>query len=96
VRNTSGLKRGGPGRKKGVPNKATLEIKAFAKSVLENPTYRANLERRAIRGTLHSSIEVQLYHYAYGVPKQTFEIEGDQPRWPAFALPPDCPGVSTH
>ena len=30
ARNTSGLKRGGPGRPKGVPNKATLALKPYA------------------------------------------------------------------
>jgi hypothetical protein len=39
------------------------------------PKYRANLTRRAIRGALHSSVEVQLYHYAYGCPKVSFEVE---------------------
>jgi hypothetical protein len=45
------------------------------KTVAIVPKYRANLTRRAIRGALHSSVEVELYHYAYGCPKVSFEVE---------------------
>ncbi len=54
-------------------------------SVLEDPMYRTNLRRRAIRGRLHPSVEVQLYHYAYGRPKMSFEIEPSAV--PCFILP---------
>jgi hypothetical protein len=70
-----------------VPNKVTLAIRDFAMSVLEDPTYRANLTRRAIRGRLHPSVEVQLYHYAYGRPKMSFEIEPPGAAVPCFIMP---------
>ena len=37
TRNTSGLKRGGPSRKKVVPNKATADTKAFAEVIGRRP-----------------------------------------------------------
>jgi len=43
TRNTSGLKRGGPSRKKGVPNKATADAKTFAEGLVDDPVYRAKL-----------------------------------------------------
>lgn len=64
----------GPGRPKGVPNKATIEIKAIARGLLEDEAYRVSLRRRLLAGKA-SRVETLLYHYAYGVPKQSVEIE---------------------
>lgn len=75
-RNTSGLKRGGgTGRPKGVPNKATVEIKVLARRLLSDPEYQDALERRLRRGTA-GAVEPLLYHYGYGKPKETVEHEG--------------------
>jgi hypothetical protein len=41
--NISGLKRGGPGRPKGVPNKVTVEAKAAAEALVDDPIYRERL-----------------------------------------------------
>ena len=38
-----GLKRGGPGRPKGVPNKAMVEAKAAAEALVDDPLYREML-----------------------------------------------------
>jgi hypothetical protein len=43
ARDTSGLKRGGPGRPAGVPNKATSEAKAPAEAMVDEPVYREKL-----------------------------------------------------
>ena len=72
--NTSGLRRGG-GRPKGVPNKATVEIKDLSRRLLEDPEYQASLKTRLRRGTAQA-IERELYHYAYGKPKDTVELTG--------------------
>lgn len=70
------LKRGGsPGRPKGVPNKRTLEIHEFARSVLEDPTYRAKLTQRIIAGKA-VAIEQLLYAYAWGRPLERIQIIG--------------------
>jgi hypothetical protein len=60
------------GRKKGVPNKATLEIKAFAQKLLSDPAYVAALEQRLLTGTA-GAVEPLLYHYGHGKPKETIE-----------------------
>lgn len=75
-RNTSGLNRGGPGRKPGIPNKATQEIKEVARRLLEDPDYVQNLKRRLQRGDA-GQVEPLLYHYAYGKPKETVALEGN-------------------
>lgn len=63
------------GRRKGTPNKATEDIKSFARRILEDPTYRLRVLTDARAGTLHSTIEARLYDYAYGRPKETVSLE---------------------
>jgi hypothetical protein len=62
------------GRKPGTPNKATVEIKEFAQSILEDPHYQKRLRNRVIEGKA-LQIEVLLFHYAYGKPKEHFSVE---------------------
>ena len=58
TRNTSGLKRGGgPGRPKGVPNKATIEAKGACSELVDDPEYRANLKKRLIAGKLAPAVD---------------------------------------
>ena len=73
TRNTQGLKRGGPGRPKGVPNKATAEAKQACAAIVDDPTYRRNLAARARAGRLAPAVECMLWHYAYGKPKEHFQ-----------------------
>ena len=56
------------GRPKGALNKATREVREWARGLLEDPLYRAALQRRLIDGTCPPQLEVLLYHYAYGKP----------------------------
>jgi hypothetical protein len=63
----------GGGRKKGVPNKATQEIKEFARAFLMSEKYRRNLERRINAGTA-PQLEVLLHHYGFGKPRELVEI----------------------
>jgi len=73
------LKRGGsPGRPKGVPNKATQAIKAFASELLSLEKYKARLINRLETGKIHPAIEVLLYHYAYGKPRDVVQVEGSE------------------
>lgn len=74
-RNTSGLKRGGPGRPKGSLNKATLEIKDAARKLVEAPEYVMSLERRLTQGRA-PHMETLLFHYAYGKPTETVDTPG--------------------
>lgn len=66
------------GRPKGVPNKATHEIKVFATSILDSPEYRENFEVRAKAGKLHPTLEQMLYFYRYGKPKEVVQLEGSE------------------
>lgn len=71
-RNTAGLKKGGPGRKPGIPNKATAEIKETAQRLLSDPAYVDSLKRRLPAGKA-PHMETLLHHYAYGKPKDTLD-----------------------
>lgn len=64
------------GRKRGVPNKATAEAKAFSESIVDDPEYRVNLKKAAIERTLNPAIETMLWHYAKGKPKEVVEHKG--------------------
>ena len=61
------------GRKKGTPNKSTVELREFFSSVLNDPAYRARLLARAKLGTLPPPVEIALWHYAVGKPKETID-----------------------
>jgi hypothetical protein len=71
MRNIDGLKRGGPGRLAGTPNKATQEAWTFCQSLLEDADYRAQLGERLRGGNLAPGFEQLLWFYAYGRPGQT-------------------------
>jgi hypothetical protein len=46
------------------------------------------LRERVDNGTLPPALEAMLWHYAYGVPKQTVAVEGKP--WPMYALAVGC------
>ena len=63
----------GPGRPKGSLNQHTLEAKAFARGLLNDPTYRKNLQVRLLAGEA-GAMEPLLWAYAYGKPKEHVEV----------------------
>lgn len=69
------FKKGEGGRQKGVLNKATRDIKAFAQDWLTDPAYLESLRIRLLNGEA-PHIETLLYHYGYGKPKETLALEG--------------------
>ena len=78
ARDTTGLRRGGPGRPKGSPNKSTVAIRETSQRLLSDPEYQAALKIRLRRGTA-GPVEPLLYHYAFGRPKETIAVESDVP-----------------
>jgi hypothetical protein len=72
----------GGGRPKGAPNKATREIKEFARNFLMSDKYQRSLERRILAGTA-PHMEVLLHHYAFGKPTDKY-VE------PAPPAPPEA------
>ena len=72
----TGLKRGGPGRPKGVPNKVTVEAKAAAEALVDDPIYREQLTLDLQARKLAPAVEVMLWHYAKGKPKDVIEFDG--------------------
>ena len=74
-----GERRGG--RQKGVPNKRTAvgmtlsEVRAAALKIIDHPVYRLGLEAR-IRDGRAPQMEILLWHYGYGKPKDIVEHSG--------------------
>ena len=61
----------GPGRPKGSIAQATLEIRAFCRSVVESADYRQKLYDDAVARRLSPAVELMLWDRAYGaVPKE--------------------------
>lgn len=83
---TAGNQRGRPfsrgrsgnpgGRPKGVPNKATREVREIARAIIDDPEYRRRLVKRVQDGKVAPAVEALLWHYAYGKPKDTVEVSG--------------------
>lgn len=65
----------GAGRPKGRLNEKTLAVQEFARSFVEDAEYRAALKTRLLIGEANA-VEAMLWHYAYGKPKDTIEIQG--------------------
>jgi hypothetical protein len=61
------------GRPRGSRNRVTLEARAAAALVVDDPVYRARLLKRAREGKLSPAMEVALWHYAKGRPKEVVE-----------------------
>jgi hypothetical protein len=64
------------GRKKGTPNKATVEVSELARRLVENPAYMQSLRRR-LRNGKAGALEPILWYYAYGKPKEQVDLRAD-------------------
>jgi hypothetical protein len=58
------------GRRKGVPNRATEEVRELARSIIEDPEYQQALRAR-LRAGEAGGIEGLLWRYAGGAPQST-------------------------
>jgi hypothetical protein len=61
------------GRAKGAPNRGTVEMKAFALALLEDPDYQQKLRARIVNGQA-PHMEVLLHHFVYGKPKTVLDV----------------------
>lgn len=68
----------GPGRPRGSTNKATSEIRAAARKLLEEPEYVKSLAQR-LRAGKAPHMETLLHHYAYGRPREFAEASRPDP-----------------
>jgi len=74
-RNTSGLKRtAGPGRPKGLPNKATRQIKEFGEQLFKSKAYKDSITKRILDGKA-PAVEIHLMNLTFGKPKEQIEID---------------------
>lgn len=46
----------------------------FARKILDDEEYRTNLRRRAVAGVLAPAVEMMLWHYVYGKPQETVNV----------------------
>lgn len=60
----------GPGRPKGVPTKATVEVRALCQRIVNDPAYQAALKKRLESGDIAPQIEALVWFYAYGKPQE--------------------------
>ncbi len=67
----------GSGRKKGMPNRATREIKEFFRALFESEEYQDGLKKRILAGKA-MPIESLGFQYLYGRPKQVIEHGGKE------------------
>lgn len=63
------------GRPKGVPNKATVEVREAAQKIVQDPEYLKSLTERLLAGRA-PHIESLLWLFAYGRPKEQPSTEG--------------------
>jgi hypothetical protein len=77
MRNTSGLLRGGPGRPRGIPNKATRKVKAFLDEVFEEVFARKEFKQRLVESIVDLSIDPKLLSIllAYHVGRPTQAVD---------------------
>lgn len=64
----------GPGRPKGATNEVMKDAKEFARHLVNNPKYRDKLRTALESRKLEIQMEVMLWSYAYGKPKETMDI----------------------
>ena len=62
------------GRKAGTPNKATQDVQAITRALVEDAGYLEALRQRLREGTVNSTVEVMLWSYAFG--RAGLESEG--------------------
>jgi hypothetical protein len=62
------------GRRKGVPNQATQDVRELARAIISDPEYLRGLRERVCAGRA-ASMEPMLWHYAYGRRRTAEQLE---------------------
>lgn len=62
------------GRRAGTPNVGKGDAQVRARKLLADPTYMKTLWRRVRGGGLSPQMETLLWHYAYGKPSDTVDV----------------------
>jgi len=62
------------GRPPGGLNRSTIAGREFALELVNDETYRANLRERLLAGKVPPGVEVMLWYYAHGKPRETLEL----------------------
>lgn len=62
------------GRRKGTPNKSTIDAETACAHLVDDPVYRARLAKRLRGGRLAPAVECMLWHYAKGKPVERMEV----------------------
>jgi hypothetical protein len=64
------------GRPEGSLNRTTIEVREFARRLIEDPEYQAGLRRRVIEGKA-PQMEMLRFKYAYGQPVERHEVNAE-------------------
>lgn len=64
------------GRKAGTPNRATAEVDARCRALIESQDYQDYFAHRLKVGQLPPALEAMTWHYAYGKPVERTELTG--------------------
>jgi hypothetical protein len=71
--------RGSPkigGRRKGTPNRRTIEARLRCSNLVQDIDYQTRLRRDFVRRRVHPSIESMVWAYHLGKPKEQVEMTG--------------------
>lgn len=82
------------GRPKGTQNAATVEVKAMARALIEDPEYQRDLKARLRSRKLPPAVESMLWAYAYGKPIESVRLSGEDGgpiSWRIVETPPVAP-----
>jgi len=71
------LRRGGPGRKKVKPE--DKEVRRISRALVLNKEYQANLKDRMVSGKIQPGVEVAIWQYAFGKPKEEIDLKAPVP-----------------
>src|SRR3954462_2488947 len=64
------------GRRKGTPNRRTIEARLLCSNLVQDIDYQTRLRRDFIRRRVHPSIESMVWAYHLGKPKEQVEMTG--------------------